>query len=131
MQLRLQREPNVRAEAEALKRTWELLDYLPRSEPSPTFTHRTLQRVSATCVAPAPRTPLRYWRSLALGMSWAASVLVAGAVGYSAMTHWLPREPSDDEMARDLRLIENKRLYERVEDLDFLRQLDDPDLFGD
>jgi hypothetical protein len=32
---------------------------------------------------------------------------------------------------RDLRLIENKRLYDLVEDLEFLQALDDPDLFGD
>src|SRR5229473_2045109 len=33
LEARLSREPDLRAEAEALKRTWELLDYLPRPEP--------------------------------------------------------------------------------------------------
>jgi hypothetical protein len=37
----------------------------------------------------------------------------------------------DQVLARDRRLIENKRLYELVDDIGFLRQLDDPELFGD
>src|SRR5262249_43053282 len=35
----------VRAEADALKKTWDLLDHLPRSEPSVTFTERTVSRI--------------------------------------------------------------------------------------
>src|SRR5262245_34238250 len=47
IEARLGADPALRAEAEALKRTWDLLDYLPRPEPSPSFTHRTLSRLSA------------------------------------------------------------------------------------
>ena len=36
----------ARAEADALRKTWELLDYLPRPEPSASFTHRTLSRLA-------------------------------------------------------------------------------------
>ena len=38
-------DATVRAEADALKRTWDLLDHLPRSEPSPNFTERTLSSI--------------------------------------------------------------------------------------
>ena len=40
-------------------------------------------------------------------------------------------EPGEKELVRDLRLIENKRFYDLVDDIDFLRQLDQPDLFGE
>ena len=40
-------------------------------------------------------------------------------------------EPGEAELTRDLRVIENKRYYDLVDDLDFLRQLDHPDLFGE
>src|SRR5262249_41070651 len=43
LEAKLSVDPTARAEADALKRTWELLDYLPRPEPSPSFTHRTLE----------------------------------------------------------------------------------------
>ena len=53
-------DPAARAEADALRKTWELLDYLPRPGPSASFTHRTLSRLAP---APAPRpTAWRRWR---------------------------------------------------------------------
>ena len=42
-----------------------------------------------------------------------------------------PIEPGEADLVRDLRLIENKKAYDNVEDFEFLRQLDHPDLFGD
>src|SRR5258708_13276813 len=47
MEAKLNTNPAIRAEAESLKRTWDLLDYLPKSEPSPTFTQRTMHRVTS------------------------------------------------------------------------------------
>ena len=37
----------------------------------------------------------------------------------------------DQDLARDLRLIENKRFYDHVDDLEFLNSLDQSDLFDD
>ena len=34
LEARLARDPQARQELEALKRSWEMLDYLPRPEPS-------------------------------------------------------------------------------------------------
>jgi anti-sigma factor RsiW len=129
---KLQVSASIRAEADAFKRTWDLLDYLPRPGPSASFTHRTLERVSV--MQPRIAMPRRMlpWRLLAFGVGWAAALVVAGAVGFASVgPRTPPREPADEELARDLRVIENKKLYERVEDLDFLKQLDNPELFGD
>src|SRR5258708_29854858 len=85
MEARINSDPAIRAEAEALKRTWDLLDYLPSQDPSPSFTHRTLERVSglqprlAQAAAPAKRRP---WRSVAPGLGWAAAVLLAARIGF-------------------------------------------------
>src|ERR1700757_428871 len=46
VEARLGRDQAIRAEADSLKQAWDLLDYLPRPEPSPSFTHRTLDRVA-------------------------------------------------------------------------------------
>src|SRR5438067_8003934 len=46
LEAKLSNDPGARAEAESLRRTWELLDYLPRAEASTTFTHRTLERLA-------------------------------------------------------------------------------------
>src|ERR1043165_3804099 len=44
---KLGRNAKMRAEADALKRTWELLDHLPRAEPDSSFTTRTLDKLAA------------------------------------------------------------------------------------
>ena len=151
LEAQLSRDPQVRAEADVLRRTWDLLDYLPRPAPSPTFTSRTLDRISAFRPAAVPRPWLAgRWRPLALGLGWAAAVLAASAAGFAG-GKWLPAHPAAPEpvavettapldeqeqkvLVQDLRVIENKRLLEHVDSLEFIRQLantDDPDLFGD
>jgi hypothetical protein len=66
-----------------------------------------------------------------LGGAWAAAVLVAVLGGFAGVTLLVPHEPTDEELVRDLRLIENRHLYEQADSVDFLKQLDQPDLFGD
>lgn len=126
---RLSLDPQLRAEADALRTAWDLLDYLPRAEPSPSFTHRTLERLTAaraTAQLEAGR-----WRPWAAAAGWAAAVAAAGLVGFWCTSLWARPRPSDEDLARDLRVIEQMRLYEQVDDLPLLRQLADPDLFGD
>lgn len=132
LETRLSLDPAARAEAESLKRTWDLLDFLPKPEPSPSFTNRTLEKLAPIRPAPRPAAARRTWRPWLVGAGWAAAVLVAAAGGYGlvAWTGARPADP-DKDLVRDLRVIENKRYYDRVDDLEFLKQLDQPDLFGD
>lgn len=135
---KLGRDASIRAEADALQRTWDLLDYLPKPEPATDFTHRTLERVSA--LRPRIPPPRRWrWRSGAAIVGWAAALLLAITSSY-----WLAKKPTmsdrgavveqaeiDQLLARDRRLVENYRTYEHVDDVEFLWALSDPDLFGD
>jgi len=128
VEAKLSLDPQARTEADALRRAWDLLDYLPQAEPSRSFTHRTLSRIAAplTTAMPAPRR--RVW---ALGAGWAAAVLLSAAAGFAGFTFLVPEDRSDEELVRDLRVIENRRLYEPVPDIYFLWELSHPDLFGD
>jgi anti-sigma factor RsiW len=136
LEARLSRDPAARAEADALKRTWDLLDFLPRPEPSSQFTHRTMERISV----PLPRSVAARRRPWLLGLGWAAAVLLALGGGYFGARlasrgdkPVIAAEPADleQQLVRDLRLIENKRLYDLADDLEFLWGLADPDLFGE
>lgn len=142
---RLRRDPSLRRELEEYKRAWELLDFLPQPEPSPDFTTRTLDRLavmrppqSATATLP-PLGPLPAPESVS--RRWTRGVLSAVAVallGYFLTGLALPPTPThlspverEERLAADLRLLDRLHLYRYGEDIEFLRALDHPDLFGD
>ena len=152
----LQADNALRHEAEVLKRTWELLDYLPQSEPSATFTSKTLDKLSVLRPAAPRATPglsatlipgaeaaqpagmpseRRSRRSL---LVIAAAAVVLFLAGYLAPGPFLRKGPrslnpheAEEQMARDLRVLDNIAVYQYADDLVFLRALDHPDLFGE
>jgi anti-sigma factor RsiW len=129
IETRMNKDPRVRAEADALKQTWELLDFLPRPEPSSSFTTRTVERISALRTAQgATASSRRQWIG---GIGWAAALLLAGVGGYAAMTHFYPKAPKTNDMVNDLRVIENLKAFEAADDIEFLMDLDHPDRFGE
>ncbi len=63
-------------------------------------------------------------------MGWAAAAVLAAFLGHRAFNFWAgPVKPGERELVRELRLIENKRLYDPVEDRDELQEIGD--IFGD
>ena len=143
MEAKLNRDATVRAEVEALQKTWQMLDYLPQPEPSTAFTSKTLERVSVLRPAVAFPRPPGLKHSWPYGAGWAAALLLAGSVGFTGVSLLSPRPPPpqsltltdtaaiEQSLVQDLRVIENKRLYEQVENIEFLKELAQQDLFGD
>jgi anti-sigma factor RsiW len=136
VEARINVDPGYRAEADSLKRAWEMLDFLPKSEPMPSFTERTLSKLTPTSSGRNRRPPPLpgerawwFWPAAAGGWSVAFSLVIG--LGYRGYGWAVPREPSEADLVRDLRLIENKKAYDNVEDLKFLERLNHPDLFGD
>jgi hypothetical protein len=140
LEAKLNLHPGNREEAEALRRTWQLLDYLPRPEASPVFTSQTLDRI-AVLPARTFRLGVGAWQPWALGIGWALVLVVAALGGFAGGKVWPhrlthdehSRTDLDEPSAQDLRVIQNQHFYAAVEDLPFLRSLastDDPDLFG-
>jgi anti-sigma factor RsiW len=129
VEAKISMNPTLRAEVETLKRAWDLLDYLPRPEPSPNFTHRTLDRIAVRDTANALR-PRKAKRWL-LAAGWAAALLLATFGGYFGAVHSITPRPGERDLVRELRVIENLRFYEAVDSLEFLRELDQSDLFGE
>ena len=79
VEARLAKDPAARARAAELKKSFDLLDYLPKPEPSPTFTSRTLDKLptvkpaAVTAAPPNSVTP-------APGLPTAAAAAVARSV---------------------------------------------------
>ncbi len=140
IEARITVDPQMRNEAEAFRQAWDLLDYLPRPEPSPTFTNRTLERLtlreSMSGLKVHSGWVLPPWLKSLCG---AAILLAAAGVGFGlAYLLWAEPAPAKMEptrvektLIRDLSVIENQHLYENIESLEFLENLDQPDLFGE
>lgn len=141
LEARISLDPEMRQEFEAMKQAWNMLDYLPKVQPSESFTHRTMERLSLEGIARAsetgkmPRGGGGWWWTRVAG--WAAVLLVGAGVGFGAAYLLGGRGPdtsdSDESLVRHLSVLERWRLYEQVDnlDIDFVKALDQPDLFGE
>ena len=133
--------PEARAELDALKQAWGLLDFLPKASPSPNFTNRTMERLSLEKVGggsgskTAPVIKRSPWPARIL---WTAATVLALVAGHQASKHYWGTPPTpepipdvDLPLVRHLRIAEKWRYYENTDDLDFVERLHNPDLFGD
>lgn len=153
VETRLTGDASARARAETYKKTFDLLDYLPRTEPSPDFATRTMTRIqpvlteagearNSTTAYPVvnpstfsgsridlPRSSFRFSFILILG---SLAALVSGYVAHAGLRNVLgdPTRESEQLTLADLRIIERLPMYFGVDDLDMLRRLDDPVLFA-
>lgn len=160
VEARLAGDPAARTAAEAYRKSFDMLDYLPKPEPSPDFTARTVTRlqpaipfpvsgsqpvavgsgsatvpvaaVSGSGFVPALPPPRRAWPELLAWTVAAVLVLVLGYVGHSVARPLLyPPPVADQPTLADLEVIERLPLYLGVDDLSFLKQLAESDLFDD
>jgi anti-sigma factor RsiW len=157
----LHHDPALRKEAESLKQAWDLLDFLPRPEPSPDFTNKTVSQIVSvkspsgitsklTSSTPIPSsesgTSVQQIRSAishpqsskdSVYLQWAIAILVFGLLG------WMLEVPIRNKMApvsqtendaqilSDMRILDNLKYYRHIEDLAFLQALDQPEFFGE
>jgi hypothetical protein len=160
IEVRLATDPAARAKAAALKKTFDLLDYLPKPDPSPNFTTKTLDKLpavkSGAVVTPPPQATMPAAQAVpaptvvALPMPpeqpaparrglWAAAALVAACAcalgGYFVAAALRPAQqvqnPPDELPISDRGVVERLPLYAAADDLDFVRALSGPDYFGD
>jgi hypothetical protein len=81
----LSQRPEVRQEAESLRKTWDLLEYLPRPTAPASFTEQTMTRLESTrgiLIRQGDR-----WRRFAIA-GWVACLLVAAALGFWMTYTW-------------------------------------------
>jgi anti-sigma factor RsiW len=132
----LARDPELRRRADALKRSYDLLDYLPRPVPSPTFASRTMTHLQAAASGSrsqpsVPAGPVPQPSPVRRLAGWLVASVVAVVFGYSA--HLLVKPHLDRNAAKgtgeQVRLLERLPLYLGVDDFAFVRSLDKADLF--
>ena len=153
VEAKLALDPVARSKATALKKTFDLLDFLPKPEPSVDFTTRTLTKlqpiVSGQSLAAAVVTPSLSGSALTTshpalvatsrfgwlgGIVWLAAAILAALGGYTAhlaLRPYVDSPPRDSEMLfTDTQMIRSLPLYLGVDDLEYLKSLNKPDLFA-
>lgn len=122
-------DPRVRETLKRLEQTWDLLDELDRSALDETFTRTTLEMVAVAAAddvlkqeEEAPRRRRRRW------LIGSACVLTAGLAGSLAVG--LFRSNPNDQLLRDLPVLENLDEYDKIDDVEFLRMLYREELFA-
>jgi len=119
----LARSEVARHEVEALARTWELLDLLPKPNATEGFTDRTITTLKVSEMAtPLTEQPwFDYVRKGTIAAGWVLLLSVCAAVGFVITTQAVPNEQA--ELLTELPLIRNLDVYLEIEDLEFVREL--------
>ena len=125
---RLARDAEYREELARLERAWGLLDRLPRAALDDSFTKSTIEMVAVAASQEADAVlaeqPRRRRRQQWAGI---AGVLTALAVGFFIGKRLWP-DPNQ-ELLRDLPVLQNLELYYQADNMEFLRMLDEANLF--
>lgn len=124
---RLQSDPEFLAEMQALQKTWDLLDFLPQSEPTASFTKTTMEMVIRETSKPK--------RSFSWGTLFRALTLL---VAFSGLTFagysWMHsvQTQSDRVLLDNLATVRYHEKFAALDlDLEFLVNLDQRGLFSD
>lgn len=122
---RLASDEHFRRRMQLLQRSWDLLDDLPRAEASESFTQSTVSVVALKAV-----DSQSFWQRhrTALVASLASLATIAAALlGYLAVYSWFDRP--NQLLLRDLPVIEKVDMYTAISGIDFLRELDEQQVF--
>ncbi len=127
---KLTHSTTARREIEALEKTWELLEYLPRAQAPEDFTARTLTEIQHLALRGdrRERAVQRTARRLMRGGAWASGALLALVLGYAAM-RWAWPDPTA-RLNRDLPIAEHLDEYRDVGSMQFLEELANSPEFG-
>lgn len=128
----LAQSPVARHEVDMLTRTWALMDSLPQPSPSQEFAVRTL---TAVRIENSPTQPLvkRAWyghaRRGAVIAGLIAVLTLGGFAGFHVTHSLLPQE--HEQLIKDLDVIKNLDAYSDVNDIEFLKKLENENLFDE
>lgn len=126
LERRLADEPSVRESLRKLTRVWDALETLPRAEVQEQFATTTVEAVVAReslsqANVLATRRGRRWW------ISGVALLAVCGLASFVAV-RWFWPDPNE-QLAKDLPILEKLDEYREARDIEFLRLLHQEKLF--
>ncbi len=112
----------ARAELKRLEQAWDFLDELPRSEVSPSFTQTTVAMIALRASEDTEEkqsSPAAKWSSSWLAITGA--LLMAALAGFLVVRSAAP--DGNEQLLRDLAILENLEAYRQAESVEFLKKL--------
>ncbi|GAB6164855.1 hypothetical protein JCM19992_08550 [Thermostilla marina] len=123
------RDPEIRSELHRLEETWEMLESLERPTVDESFTHSTLEIVAQSAAAEVEQRKQTKPRVILLQLALAVLVCVlAGGAGYFMVAAW--RTDPNAELLADLPVIQRLDALRHIDDIEFVRSLQEAGLFG-
>jgi anti-sigma factor RsiW len=127
---RLADDAAFRAELRQMQFTWDLLDELPRVEASETFTQTTVEMVALSAEqelqqSKTHQTSLKRLRHFVLFGGFAATIVASFFIGSFILSR------PNQQLVKDLPVIENWELYRVAGSVEFLEMLDEEQLFSE
>jgi hypothetical protein len=95
----LTQRTEMRTEANSLRRTWELLDYLPQPTVPTSFTEQTMTRLEST-KGILLRQGIK-WKRFAIA-GWAACLIVAALAGFIITYYWNQEQEDNSVTVSDV-----------------------------
>jgi hypothetical protein len=112
----------------ALQQAWDLLDHLPRASVGEKFTQTTVELVAQSAVAEAQqRESQRHVRRWLTRIGSLAVAVIAGVLGFVLVQRISSQ--ANEQLVRDLPVIENVDAYRYADSVKFLEQLETSGLF--
>lgn len=127
---RLADDEDFRRELRQLQSTWDLLDELPKSEVSEQFTQTTVEMV--VLKANEDLEERKKTANVTSQLWWllgGCGLLATALASYWLIAGLLARP--NEQLVRDLPVIEDVELYRVVDSVEYLRQLDESGLFDE
>lgn len=121
-------DPALREQLNRLEIAWGLLDHLPRAQVDEAFTQSTLEMVAFSAQEEVrleqDLLPRRRRRRRVLAT---AGLLAAGVLSFGLVNRFWP-DPNE-QLLRDLPVLQNLDQYRHLDDVEFLRLLEDRKVF--
>jgi hypothetical protein len=129
---RLAHNPAYRRRLGELDQAWEILDYLPQIGVDDSFTRTTVEMIAVAAEDELqqhrrPTAPRRIWKLVGIGGLAVTLLVAAGIGGFVAVNWFYPDE--NQRIVRDLPILENFELYQQIENVEFLEELSEENLF--